>query len=84
MRSGDSLIRDPVQMTEILRRQYECVFSVPNDNNDIAELSSGSMQNGETKMRFSPHNFVEATGGLRSNSAPGPNEVPAILLKNII
>ena len=49
MRSGDSLIGDPVQMSEILRRQYESVFNVPNNNNinDIAASCSGSTQNKE-------------------------------------
>ena len=84
LRSGDSLVGDPVQMSEILRRQYESVFSVPNNNSDITASSSGSSQNEEIEMRFGPTDFVEATRDLRPNSAPGPDGVPAILLTNTI
>ena len=68
-------------MAEVLRIQYEGVFSslreqladVHNEQDDSPALR---------RISFTPEDLTNSTRTIRSNSASGPDNVPAILLKN--
>ena len=87
LKRGDDLVSDPLVMTEILREQYESVFSVPLP---VAELDPeiDENRNGDQPelrdITLTPMDFIEAAKGLRMNSAPGQDGIPAILIKKTI
>ena len=75
-------------MSEILREQYESVFSVPSlvdvINSEVDENISSGDQPELANITVTPMNFIEAAKGLRKNSAPGQDGIPAILVKQTI
>jgi hypothetical protein len=80
------LVSDPAEKSEILKRQYSSVFSVPNyrpEENDpqVLEELYGDHGMELSDVEFGPGDFVEAIASLSSSSAAGPDGVPAILLK---
>ena len=83
LRNGEELIGDPQQMSELLRAHYETVFVTP-----ITPVSQTdtNMFNGELfeEFDFELFDFIKAAESVRSNSAPGPNGMPAILIKKAI
>ena len=80
-----ALISDPGEMAEILRLQYESVFSQPMQPSslNISPASDGVAED-LPSIRFRSEDFVEAAGELRSNSAAGPDGIPAVLIKKCI
>ena len=85
--STKQLISAPREMAEILSEQYSSVFSTPRHANtstdtlfpEVAEeIPSSPILN---SISFSNLDLMEAMEELSPNSAPGPDEFPAILLK---
>ena len=78
----------PEFAAESLRKQYEGVFSTPRKewSVDDPELfftpSSGDDPNMFDNLVFSPADMEKACSELRANAAPGPDGVPAMLLKS--
>ena len=78
--SGNDQIEDPREKAELLRKQFESVFTISQDN--ISEQES--VRNGPylNDIIFTEENIVNSMKELRPNAAAGPDEIPAILLKN--
>ena len=83
LRRGSELVSEPSQMCDILRIQYESVFSHPLPDQDLdaqMETSEMSIDN----IELTPMDFIDVSSSIRVNSAPGPDGIPAILLKKTI
>ena len=80
----------PRQIAEILREQYESVFSPPSHENIVRDahsffsepntLNQASCQT----IQFEEADIKEAIKGLKNNSAAGPDNIPTILLKECV
>ena len=78
----DAYIDDPLEMAEILRKQYESVFSPP--------ISSKNVQNKEeffqgdlttlNSIKITTQDVITSLKSIRKDAAPGPDHVPSILL----
>ena len=72
-------------MAELLRKQYEEVFSVPEIQKEITNAEHHFRNNNETQslvdVSFDERDIIEAIKDISINSAAGPDEIPAILLK---
>ena len=72
-------------MAEILKRQYDAVFSVPLEpmmqSTAIFDLTDNIEQPVLPDISFEPVDIEEAIDELSANSAAGPDQFPAILLK---
>ena len=83
--SANNLVSCPAKMAEILKSQYEAVFSNPLepmvpatdifDSNDYFE--SPTLSN----ISFGPEDIEKAIDELSPNSAAGPDQFPSVLLK---
>ena len=85
LRRGEELVGEPQDMSEMLRVQYDSVFSLPlpmenlpGTPNDRQVEELGPELN---DIDFAPEDFVEMVRELPAGSSPGPDGVPAILLK---
>ena len=86
LRRGSELVCEPSEMSEILRRQYESVFSTPRPDYGPDD-EADSDQQAEERMEdiiLSPMDFIEVSSNIRTNSASGPDGITAILLKRTI
>ena len=84
---ANEIIEDPEQMTELLKEQYESVFTQPVASkmvNDPQQLFSTSEENDLTDIAVNEEVVTMAIKTLKTHSAPGPDEFPAILLKNCV
>ena len=82
--AANSLISNTKKMAEMLSDQYSSVFSHPkHQNNNPEELfpeqpaGPGSISN----ILFTEEELIEAMKEIRCNSASGPDEFPAMILK---
>ena len=75
----------PVFAAESLRKQYDSVFNPPRPewlvNDFSAHFMSGGDGTGLEDFIFTEVDIENACGELKSTSAPGPDGVPASLLK---
>ena len=76
------LISDPKQMAEILSEQYSSVFSTPSPTNPPDNSINNHSSKHINDISFNEDDIIEVINDLDSNSAPGPDGFPAILLKN--
>ena len=83
--STKKLVTCPQKIAEILKVQYEAVFSVPQEPmmtpSDIFSSSEESETPLLTNITFEPADVEEAIDELSTNSAAGPDQFPAMLLK---
>ena len=83
--SAKKMVSYPSKMAEILKRQYDTVFSVPLEpmmqSTDIFDLTDNIEQPVLPDISFEPVDIEEAIDELSANSAAGPDQFPAILLK---
>ena len=78
--NGD-IIDDDKQMSEMLSKQYCSVFSTPVEEVST-ELNNVNVEVDElTDLQITQHDIRCAIDELKVNSAAGPDEIPAILLK---
>ena len=81
------ITRTPAESAELLQHHYEGVFSVPctnkiiNSPKDVFIKGPDVMPN-LMDIKFTPGNIKEAIKNVTNNAAPGPDQFPAILLKN--
>ena len=70
---------------DALHKQYNSVFAVPRPEWSVQNFKEHfKVDNGEESLNdinFSPEDIEKACLEIKSNSAPGPDGVPAILLK---
>ena len=67
-------------VAELLRDQYEKVFSTPRELQESVDLNDGD-DNSICTVHFSPSDIVSSIGTVKANSASGPDQFPAVLLK---
>ena len=86
LKSDDgTLVQQPQEMADLLRKQYDKVFSVPDQSYDDGSLVCHP--NGESGAElldtvvFTRADFVRVAARLRPTAAAGPDGVPAMLLK---
>jgi hypothetical protein len=72
------LVNGNKEMSELLSENYKRVFSIP--NNTLPNLSAAS-ENSLTNFNIGTSEIAKAIDDIGSNSAPGPDDIPAILLK---
>ena len=72
-------------IADILQRQFSSVYSDPSSCDiQFPNFSSPNIDFGMTEesLTFSKEDIVAAISEIKSNAAPGPDEIPAMLLKN--
>ena len=68
-------------MANILQKQYSSVFTEPLQHYDLSEAEIEDNGAHLNDINFMEDNIIEEINTLSSNSAPGPDGFPAILLK---
>ena len=83
--SAKKLISCPSKISEILKMQYESVFSTPLEpmipSDEIFNTAENSEGSTLSDIPFAPVDIEEAIDELSSNSSAGPDQFPSILLK---
>ena len=83
--AAKTLVSCPAKMAEMLKTQYDTVFSTPLQpmmaSSDIFNETSNSDIPILSDIYFAPVDIEEAIDELSANSAAGPDQFPAILLK---
>ena len=81
LKSGkEDYTSDPKRMAEILSKQYASVFSIPRKE---ANLTNMKEFRGErlTDLKLLTAEFEGAMSEIKTGSAPGPDEIPAVVYK---
>jgi len=76
---------DSKQMADLLQRQFTSVFSDPtktNLNSAAFPVPGKSSEFSDELLEFTVEDIVEAINEISINSAAGPDEIPASLIKN--
>ena len=83
--AAKTLVSCPAKMAEMLKTQYDTVFSTPLQpmmaSTDIFNETSNSDIPILSDIYLAPVDIEEAIDELSANSAAGPDQFPAILLK---
>ena len=79
---NNELIDDPQKKANILKSQFESVFINENIDNVIPNATANSVSLSE--IQFTEEDIANHIKELRTNAAAGPDEIPAILLKNCV
>ena len=83
--SAKNLISCPSKISELLKIQYESVFSTPLEpmisSDEIFNTADNSEGSTLSDIPFAPVDIEEAIDELSSNSSAGPDQFPSILLK---
>ena len=76
------LVEEPKKKSEVLRRQFESVFIRDNEAIENEEVNS----NGPciSNISFTEEDIANSIKELRPHAAAGPDEIPALLLKNCV
>ena len=77
--STNELTTDSKRMANILQNQYSSVFTQPMERYDLNENDNNAPQ--LCDIDLTEADFINEINTLSSNSAPGPDGFPAILLK---
>ena len=78
LRTGTTYTSDPMKMAEILSQQYQSVFSEPQSNTDITNFPTCKGKHLED-ITFMTDDIQMAMEEIKPSSAPGPDEIPAIV-----
>ena len=84
LRHNNSTVSDPRAMAEILKMQFESVFSTPSEPINISELMRDAGPRSLDDIEFTEEDIVKAVMKIAPNSSPGFDGIPALLLKNCI
>merc|ERR1711888_450255 len=83
--SAKNLVSCPLKMAELLKTQYDSVFSTPlepmiplEEIFDVEDINEGPIL---SDISFEPADIESAIDELSSSSSADPNQFPAILLK---
>lgn len=72
---------DPVHKAETFASHFSATSNVDDSGHVFAEKESVEVEV-MSKVRFNAHNVARALQRLKANKSPGPDGIPAILLKN--
>ena len=76
------LITDSREMANILQEQYKSVFSTPKEDYSFLDNENVLPDTIINDIQFSENDFIEEIDTLSTNSAAGPDGIPAIFLKH--
>ena len=80
-----NLVTKPESITEMLKEQYESVYSSPKESMKIQDAQEFFSQSNASEqldnVTFDRLDVLDALDKLSSNSSPGPDGIPSILLK---
>ena len=83
--SANNLVSSPAKMAEILKKQYDAVFSDPLEPmvpaTDIFDFTDNFEGHTLSNISFGSEDIENAIDELSPNSAAGPDQFPSILLK---
>ena len=82
-RQGD-LVTEPKLIADALQYQFSSVYSDPNSPVKYPEFPVPNIQYGfeDAMLAFTEQDFISAIKEINASSAPGPDNIPALLLKN--
>ena len=78
------LIQDPKQKAEMLKEQFDSVFSSPNNANEDPSPPPQIPLATLSDIEITEENIAAQIKELRSKAAAGPDDIPAVLLKNCV
>ena len=77
---GEDYTSDPKKMAEILSAQYSSVFSDPQDHANLSKLK-GCEGTSIRDIKLLLEDFESAMKEIKVGSAPGPDEIPAVVYR---
>ena len=82
-KQGD-LVTQPKLIANALQTQFSSVYSTPQSPVKDPEFPVPDIQHEftDSMLSFTEEDFISAIKEIGSNSAPGPDDIPAVLLKN--
>ena len=76
------LVTERKELANILQQQFCSVFSDPNcPDKSLPTFTVPPLTSRDTELVLTPNHIVEAISEIKLDSAPGPDGIPAILLK---
>ena len=76
------LVTERKELANILQQQFSSVFSDPNcPEKSLPTFTVPPLTSMDTELILTPDHIVEAISEIKLDSAPGPDGIPAILLK---
>ena len=84
LKDTDKLVSNPSEMSELLKSHFETVFSKPVNSADIELLMNEAGPRCLEDMDFSDQDIVEAIKSIPLHSAPGPDGIPSIVLRECV
>ena len=82
LNNQNELENDPQKMADLLQHQYSSVFSNPNSpDKEIPNLDL-LIENSISNIKFNEKDIIKAIDEIKSDSACGEDDIPAIILKN--
>ena len=82
LKHKDSTVTDPKIMSEVLKEQFESVFSIPNETLDINKLLEDIGPRSLEDIEFTEDDIEASIMEIPPNSSPGIDGVAASLLRN--
>jgi len=79
-----SLVTNPLEKAEILKKQFDSVFEKSNHNDYYETAPSTQSENCLENIIISENDIAAKIKELRPTAAPGQDEIPALLLKNCV
>ena len=79
---NDELINDPQEKANILKTQFESVFI--NESIDTVNNNDLDSHISLSEVIFTEEDIAASIKEIRTNAAAGPDEIPAVLLKNCV
>ena len=82
--SQGDLVTEPKLIADALQNQFSSVYSDPCSSVKYPEFPEPEVQYEftDSMLTFTEADFISAIKEIGSNSAPGPDDIPAVLLKN--
>ena len=81
LNEGGEIKNEPEAMADILRRQYESVFSEDKEDERVEEAEEAETDAQMSNIFFSKDDLADAIDQLSEYSGPGPDGISAILLR---
>ena len=84
LKAQNKLVTNPSKMAEMLKGQFEAVFSQPVNSANIEELLEEPGPRCLEDLEFSEEDIAEAIKTIPLHSAPGPDGIPAKVLRECV
>ena len=84
LKHKDSTVTDPKIMSEVLKKQFESVFSVPNDTIDVDKVLNDIGPRSLDDVDFTEDDIEASIMLISPSSSAGPDGVAALLLRKCV